>query len=95
MFIKSILYLVYMCFVLKEAKGKKWKHHHISRQFSLYSIENGLYNKNELRIFSASYKELYDFRIEADYTSTIQNDEEIKRKLKKYLNFIKEVLCNV
>ncbi len=85
----------YMCFVLEEAEGKRWKHHHISRQFSLYSMEKGLYNKEELRRFSACYRELYDFRIEADYTYKIQKNDEIKSKLKNYLYFIKEVLNNV
>ena len=79
----------YMQSILKEPPEGKWKHLGISSYFSRYCIENNLYSKKELKIFSKYYKKLYELRRKADYI-----DYYDIAKLMDIFEYFKEVIKN-
>ena len=83
----------YMQSILKEPPEGKWKHLGIGSYFSRYCIENSLYPKKELKIFSKYYKELYELRRKADYIN-IKLDYEDVAKLLNIFEYFKEVIKN-
>ncbi|WP_297454393.1 hypothetical protein [Persephonella sp.] len=83
----------YMQSILKEPPHGKWKHLGIVSYFSRYCMENDIYSKKELKIFSKNYRELYELRRKADYLN-MEFDKEDKLKINELFSYFEEVIKN-